>query len=389
MSRILHYRIWLIVVLVGIALLALPLSAAAANQADDIVLVDQPVQPTFALPGLFSLTLSAGANGALAPTIDLPSLNATAAVNGLNLSNGVSFDNVTVSQKSPATSPAYTISGVQAVVSGPALNYSSIFTGHLEVHPNSNVQATGTVAGVYDGVNKRLGIAVQDGNAVVTAGPVNVAVTGVNTLANAIKVDTVTVSAPASNSSIVLDGYSVVNGKTDWNALTVSQPQIMLGNLGSVTGLKVTIGGPSSGYTSDATAQYTFNLGQLYSTQGQVTASHNGATQQTSFAIKDASSSVNLPGWKFTTTGVNFANGTYSVDSVKFGSEVINLQGEFTNVTFSPGAAPTFDKAQIRYIPTQQPGTQSAFGGIEFTITRTDGGYVVGTNTLLTSATAK
>ena len=95
------------VFLAVLAVLLLP-GAASAAPAYNAIVVDSPVQPTFSIPGLFSLIF--GESGG--PTqLEIPGLNATATVDGLTLGPTLGWNAITLSQKEPAVSEAGTISG--------------------------------------------------------------------------------------------------------------------------------------------------------------------------------------------------------------------------------------------------------------------------------------
>ncbi len=124
----LRWHLCLAVLVLVFLALALPGTAAAApdggvalRPVSGSILVDQPTQPTFAVPGIFVLKFGEKAGTA---ELDLPALNTVGSVTGLTISPSVNWDTVTVSQKQPAIlAGAALITEGKITVQGPQLQF--------------------------------------------------------------------------------------------------------------------------------------------------------------------------------------------------------------------------------------------------------------------------
>lgn len=287
MYSVLRRRSWVIVLVVGLALLALPASVGAAsttgNLVDqtELVTVQEPVNPVFAIPGLFALT-SEG--------LDLPALNATSKLNGLNFNNGLGFDTLTVNQKQPLVNPGYSLSDLQATVAGPAKGYSTNLTGHVEIGTaNAPLQAKATVGALYDAVGGRSGVSVQDGSANLAAGPVNVALSGVNT----------------------------GQGNIGFDALTVSQSQPLVSPGFSLSDLQATVAGAAQAYTSNLSGHVALGSAngpfQAAATLGAVYDIANG---KAGVSVQDGSANLAAGPVSVALSGVKTGQGTLGFDAL-------------------------------------------------------------------------
>jgi hypothetical protein len=345
--------------------------------------VEGPVPPTFAIPGIFSLTLGDKLSTA---EVDLPVLNATATVSGLKLGPSPAWDSITLTQKQPSVTQAATVSGLQATVQGPSTGYSTDLSGRVEVHPNDAVQAEATFAASYDGLARSFGIGIQDGNVAVTAGPVNFAMAGLNTGKGTLAIDKLGVQVPAIGATVILDGYNVGNGKADWNSLSVSSKGMQLGNVAAISDVQVNVPGPSSAYTNpfSASANVALNLGQVVQVQGQLGAAVDPATRQTTFTLTDGNAMVGVPAWNLTFSGINSGGAGLSVDNITMQAQPLNFTVEMSGVAMGGSGGFTFDQAKIT-----QAGSKSGAGGFEMLVTRTPQGYVLQTTSLIPVATSR
>jgi hypothetical protein len=377
-----QWHLWFIVFVLGIAVLALPGVAAAAPSSSSVV-VDEPIQPTFAIPGVFSLTLGERLSTA---EVDLPALNATATISGLTLGPSPAWDAIVLTQIEPKVTQSATVSGVQATVQGPSTGYSTNVSAHVEVHPNDALQAAGTFAVSYDGLAKSFGVGVQDGNVAVMAGPVNFAVLGANTGQGTLAVDKMGIQIPAAGTTVILDGYNVENGRSDWNSLSISGKGIQLGNVVAISDVQANIPGPSSAYTDplNFSANVALNLGQVVQVEGQLATAVDPATRQTTFTLSDGNVMVGVPAWNLTLSGVNTGSQGLTVDYVAMQAQPLNMTVEMSGVAMGGGSRFSFDQAKLT-----QAGDKSGAGGFEMLVTRTPQGYVLQTTSLIPVATSK
>ena len=387
-----------VVLAVVVAALVLPGTVAAAPASRNVlaqstVLVDQPVLPNFAIPGIFSLSLGQGLsfdgnqltlNGA---QVDLPVINATASVDGLSfaLDKGLTgWNTITVAQNQPAGSQALMLSGGQANFHGPSSGYSAEASANFDINPSDALNVSATIVAGYDGLARQVGLAVQDGNASVKAGPVSFDVKGMNAGAGTLTIDTAQASIPATGLSVTMDGYKMENGLSDWKTVTVSQNELKLGNVASIDGLMITIPGPTTAWNTpmEASMHFQVNAGNLASAQGQLVASRNGATSETSVALQNGSVGLTVPGWTLSFDGVASAQQGVTVDTVTMQSQATNLQAQLSGVTIGAAGGFSFQQADVKYLPTAA-ADGSAVAGFQMKITKSDAGYMINTTTVV------
>jgi hypothetical protein len=367
-----------------LAILILPgaVSAApASSNAYSTTIVDSPGQPTFAIPGVFALKFGSDISST---QLDIPALNATAAVEGLTLGPSFGFDSITLTQQQPKVSEAATISGAQVSVGGPQTGYSANATAQVELHPGPGFQAKGTVGIVYDGMSKSAGMSLQDASVTVPTSPVGVAMTGINTGQGELTIDSAQVSIPVAGSSVTVNGLHTGSSGTGWESLAVSQgpdAQIKIGNVATISGIELSVPSVGSAQPTTVAANFAFNVGQVAHAEGQVIGVRDRSGGPSGVAVKDANASVQIPGWDFQLTGINSVQGGVTVDNINFVAEPINLMAELSNVTIGAGGGVTFDQAQVTYLPND--GGQPKPGAFQMTMTKTDAGYVLTTASLL------
>lgn len=389
------------VLLAVLLLAASPGMAAAAPLAGyqgDSGATDPDERNFISVPGLFSLRLGSGGSaqgGGLSlqnPQIDLPALNATATVEGLNINvrdGSYGWDAVTVMQSKPAGNDTLTISGTQARVQGPAFNYSTELATRIDFHPNASTQAGAALMVSYDGLTGQPSLAVADGNAELAAGPATLSVAGLNAGAGALTVDSMQVMFPQAETGVRVDGFTIADGNASWEALAWYGREFNLGNALTLTDSLVVVPGPGSANAGAGGAMTTLTLkaGDLGQTSGQLVYALDPATGQPALVLRNGSAVLGAAGWNLAVSGVNAGPQGATVDAVQMTLAPLNLQAQVTGVTVSPGSAMTFDQARVRYLP-DPTANSTAVGGFEMVIDSSDAGYVVTTTTLLPSATA-
>ncbi len=394
----------LAILLAGLAAVTFPTAAAAApNGASHSYQGDSggtgPDERNFiSVPGVFSLRLGPGGStqsGGFSlqnPQIDLPALNATATVEGLTVNvreGSYGWDAITVMQSKPAGNEAWTISGTQARVQGPALSYSTELSTRIDVHPNATTQAGANVTVSYDGATGQPSFALADGSAEVTAGPATVTVEGLNTGDGAVSVDSMQVMFDEADTGVRVDGFSVADGNASWEALAWYGREFNLGNAVTLSDNLVVIPGPGStnAGAGGATTTFTIKAGDLAQTNGQLVFARDPATGQPALALRNGSAVLGTAAWNLAVNGVNAGPNGTTVDTVQMTLAPLNLQAQVTGVAMSQGSAVTFDQARVRYLPDPAAGA-SAIAGFELVIDSTEAGYIVTTTTLVPAATA-
>ena len=202
-----------------VSVLLLP-GAVSAAPAYNAIIVDSPVQPTFSIPGFFSLIF--GDSGG-ATQLEIPGLNATATVDGLTLGPTLAWNAVTLSQIEPAVSEAGTISGAQVNIGGPETGYSGTASAQIDLHPGPGFQAQGTVGLVYDGMSKSAGVILQDAAVMVPTWPVGLDLAGINTGQGALTINSAQVGLPVIATAMKVNGFRTGSTGTSWDSLTLSQ----------------------------------------------------------------------------------------------------------------------------------------------------------------------
>jgi hypothetical protein len=404
MDRVRWTVFCLAVLLAGLAAVLSPTVAAAARSQEsrsyqgDSGGTDANERNFISVPGVFSLRLGPGGstqNGGFSlrnPQIDLPALNATATVEGLTVNvreGSYGWDAITVMQSKPAGNDAVTLSGTQARVQGPALNYSTELTTRIDFHPNASTQAGATLMVSYDGLTGQPSFALADGSAEVAAGPATVTVEGLNTGDGAFSVDTVQVMLPEAETGVRVDGFAVAEGNATWEALAWYGREFNLGDAVTLSDNLVVIPGPGSANAGagGATTTFTVKAGDLAQTNGQLVFTRDPATGQPALTLRNGSAVLGTAAWNLAVSGVNAGQNGATVDTVQMTLAPLNLQAQVTGVAVSEGSGVTFDQARVRYLPDPAAGN-TAIGGFELVIDSTEAGYIVTTTTLVPTARA-
>ena len=368
------------VFLAVLAVLLLP-GAVSAAPAYNAIVVDSPVQPTFSIPGLFSLIF--GDSGS-ATQLEIPGLNATATVDGLTLGPTLGWNAITLSQKEPTVSEAGTISGAQVNIGGPQSGYSGSASAQIDLHPGPGFQAQGTVGVVYDGMSKSAGVMLQDASVMVPTWPVGFAATGINTGQGALSVDTALVGLPAVGTAVTVNGLRAGSGGTSWDSLSFAQgpdAALKLGDVATISSIELSVPGSGSGQPTTLSAHFDVNAGQVFNLEGDVIGVKDSSGGPSGIALQDTTATVQIPGWGLQFAGINSVQGGVKVDTISFAAEPINLTAQLTGVTIGAGGGMTFDEAQITYLPGEEG--QPSPGAFQMTMTKSDAGYVLTTTSLL------
>ena len=394
----------LALLLAGLLALGSPLMAAAADHAQASATQEDPNAPApsdrnvISVPGVFSLWLGQGLstrNNMLVldgAQVDLPALNATATVDGFTFSlrdSSYGWDAITVTQAGPRESDALTIADTQAVVQGPAANFSTDLSTRIDVHPSPEVQAGANVLFSYDGLTGQAGVAVADGSVQAMVGPATVAADGVSTTNGVVTVDTAQVVLPDAGVGVRLDGFSTASGQPAWQSLTWVGQEFQLGNAVKLSNNVIAIPGPNAAAAAPVggTTSFELNAGDLAQAGGQLVVTYDRTTGQPSFALIDGSAALGAAGWSLAASGVNAGQGEVTVDTIQMTAAPLSLQAQISGLTLDPTAGASFDQARVLYLPDPAAGERTV-AGFELVIDSTSAGYIVTTTTLLPTATA-
>jgi len=382
-------RRWFLVLVVGVVVFTLPLTASAQEGGGS---TDSGAK--VAIPGIFSLLLGSGGSaegGALVlgpMQFDLATLNSTAKVEGLRLGNGqFDWDAVSVSQNQPTGSPAFMVSDAEATVRGPSTGYTSDATAHVTLQPNEAVQAEGTVGISYDGLAREMGIMVGNANLTANTAPVGVEVRNLNTGVGTLSMDEARLTNPTTGGSVAVSGLKTGGPGLSWDALTVSQPEVRLGNATTLSDLTLIVHGPSEGYATEGGVSVEINAGDLGHAEAQIGLMYDPSSGKFYAALSNGSASLTTGAFSVELSGISYMGSTLNIDTVSLAVPPLRLEGEISGVTVGGGNAVDFQQAWIRYLP--DPAAGGAFNGVQFTVQKADGSYLVTTQALVTPVAAK
>jgi hypothetical protein len=380
-------RLFLVLV-VGVVAFALPLSAAADDGGGSTGETAQ-----VAIPGIFSLLLGAGGTTeggavALGPMqFDLTSMNSTAKVEGLTFGNG-NFDwgAVTITQNQPSGSPALMVSDAQATVRGPSTGYTSSATAHVKMAPSEGVQAEATVGIGYDGLARQFGLMIGEGNLTVNTQQVGVEVRNLNTGAGTLTADEVSVTSPATGGRVTISGLQTGSAGTSWQGVTVSYPEVPLGNAATLSDLTLVVHGPAEGYGTEGSVVVEVNLGDLGHVQGQIGLMYDPASGKFYSAMTDGSATLSTDAMQVELSGINYVGSTLTIDAITIALPDLRVEGEISGVSVAGGSGIGFQQAWVRYVP--DPAAGGSFNGVQLTVQKVDGSYLLTTQTLVTPGAA-
>lgn len=395
--------LWLAMLAAALIALSLPVAALAApNDAPRLQSqgTSGAVQPDdrnlLSLPGIFTLRLGPGSSATSAglrlpsTQVDLPALNATATVDGLTVNprdGSYNWDVITVAQAQPATNEAWTVSGMQATVQGPAAGFSTAVSTRIDLHPNETTQAGASLTFGFDGTTKESSFAVADGSVQMMVGPATLTVEGIETGDGALVVDSAHVTMPNAEMEFRMDGFTLGEGGASWQSLAWYGSEFKLGEAVTFSDNLVVLPGaaadPSSG---GATTTFAINAGDLMQTGGQLVLTYDQATGQPTMALRDGSMTLGASGWSLAVDGINTGSNGATVDAVTLTAQQMGVQAQVTGLATGAGGM-TFDQARLVYLPAAA-GRDSTLGGFELVVDSTDAGYIVSTTTLVPSATA-
>jgi hypothetical protein len=379
---------WFLFLMVGVVTFALPVRALAQDGGST------SGGAQVAIPGIFSLLLGSGGTaegGALAlgpMQFDLASLNSTAKVEGLKFGNGqFDWDALTVSQNQPSGSPAFVVSEAQATVRGPSTGYSTDATAHVKMQPNEAVQGEATVGIAYDGLARKMGIMVGDGNLTADTAQGKVEVRNLNTGLGTLTVDEAKVTSPATGGSVAVNGLQVGSKGTSWDALSVNQPKVQLGNGATLSDLTLIVHGPAQGYATEGGVRVELNAGDLGTAEAQIGLMYDPSSGKFYAALSDGSITLTTDAFSAQLTGISYMGSTLNIDTVSIALPKLRIQGEMSGVTVGGNSAVDFQEAWVRYLP--DPNAGGSFNGIQVTVQKAEGSYLVTTQALVTPVAKK
>jgi hypothetical protein len=375
---------WFLIFTVMVVTFSLPAAALAQDGGGS---TGNPAQ--IALPGIFSLLLGSGGTAeggtvVLGPMqFDLASFNSTAKVEGLKFGNGqFDWDSVSISQNQPKGQKALQVSEAQATVHGPSSGFSSNATAHLKYQPNEAVSAEGTVGFSYDGLAGRLGIMVGNANLKYDTAPVGMQIQNLNTGRGTMVADQAKLTFPATGGSIAVNGVEVSSAGTKWDSLSVDQPEVKLGNNATLSDLTLIVHGPNEGYATEGGVHVQVSAGDLGSVEAQIGLMYDPSSGKFYAALSNGSATLTTNAFSVQLSGISYMGSTLSIDTVNISVPSLRLEGEISGVTVGGGSAVDFQQAWIRYLT--DPAAGGSLKGVQFSVQKANGSYVVTTQALVT-----
>ena len=255
-----------------------------------------PIAPTVAIPGVFSLNLEQGfsstSEGLTLPSAEvaIPAVNAVATVNGLSLDRSFrlkDWDTIALTQDQPRETDTYSISNATLSLGGPSSGYSTVASANVNVHGSDKVKLNGTFGVAYDGLARTFGVGVRDADVALQAGPLDVTLTGANSQAGGMTIDSVSASVAETGSTVAVSGLQSGPRGVDWDTLDVSLAPLAIGNALVVSPVRVRVGGSTTGYATTAVVGLALNAGDVAQVHGDVVTTFDPATRTTQFALAE------------------------------------------------------------------------------------------------------
>jgi hypothetical protein len=315
-------------------------------------------------------------------------MNSTATVEGLTVGNGqFDWDAVKITQNQPSGSQAAMVSDAQATVGGPSTGYTSNATAHVTLQPNEAVQGEATIGVAYDGLSRQMGIMIGDANLTANTAPVGVQITNLNTGAGTMSADEVRLTTPATGGGVAFTGLETGSAGMCWDSVVVMQPKVQLGEAATLSDLTLTVYGPDQGYGAEAGVRVELNAGDLGHFEGQIGMMYDPSSGKFYAAMSDGSATFSTNALQVQLSGISYMGSTLTIDTISVALPPLRIEGEISGVSAGGGSAVNFEQAWIRYLP--DPAAGGSFQGVQFTVQKADGSYLVTSQTLLTPVAQK
>jgi hypothetical protein len=119
------------------------------------------------------------------------------------------------------------------------------------------------------------------------------------------------------NSTAKIEGLTLGNGEFDWNAVTVTQNQPVGSPAMMVSDAKATVGGPSSGYSSTATAHLTLQPNPAVQGEATVGIAYDGLARQMGVMVGNGNLTANTAPVGVEIQNFNTGAGTMAADEIR------------------------------------------------------------------------
>jgi hypothetical protein len=234
----------------------------------------------------------------------------------------------------------------------------------------------------YDGLARSMGLMIGDANLTANTAPVGVQVTNLNTGAGTLSSDEIRLSVPATGGSVALSGLQTGSTGLTWDSLTMSQPQVQLGENAALSDLTLVVHGPSQGYAAEGGVRVELSAGELGSAEAQIGLMYDPSSGKFYAALVNGTASLTTDNLSVELSGISYMGSTLSIDTVTISSPTLRIDGQISGVTVGGGSGVDFQEAWVRYLP--DPAAGGSFNGVMFKVQKSDGSYLVTTQALVT-----
>ena len=187
------------------------------------------------------------------------------------------------------------------------------------------------------------------------------------------------VDVPALNATTSISGLTFATGIPGWDALTISQNQPSGGQAYTISGAQATIQGPSTGYSTDASAYIELHPSADFQAQGTVSASYDGIAQWAGVSIVDASALVSAGPLSMSVAGLNGNASGLTADTVQVGVPSASLNATISGLGVANGQA-DWDSFVLAQDQAMKLGDAATISGLEVNVAGPSQGYSVSTS---------
>ena len=182
------------------------------------------------------------------------------------------------------------------------------------------------------------------------------------------------VEVPALNATTSISGLTFATGIPGWDALTISQNQPSGGQAYTVSGAQATIRGPSTGFSTDASAYVDLHPSADFQAQGTISASYDGVAKWAGVSIVDASALINAGPLAVSVAGLNSDASALSADTVQVGVPSASLSATISGLELAYGRA-DWDAFVLAQDQAMKLGDAATISGLQVSVAGASQGY--------------
>jgi hypothetical protein len=186
---------------------------------------------------------------------------------------------------------------------------------------------------------------------------------------------------------VAFTGLQTGSAGASWESLVVSQPKVQLGDAAALSDLTLVVHGPMEGYGTEAAVTVELNAGEMGHVEAQIGMMYDPSSGKFYAAVSDGSAWLKTDALAVELSGISYMGSTLSIDTVSLAIPPARIEGQISGVTMGGGNPANFEQAWIRYLP--DPAAGGSFNGIQFTVEKAGGQYLLTTQALLTPVAQK